>query len=168
MVFLLKILCRGFVIGKCLSIKSKNSSPSLVLRRAQKGGVNKCLEDNLIYKATVKDNETEAEYIGCTTTTFKDRFANHKKSIKHERYQHDTALSTYIWTNNLQNDPKITWKIVKKCHLYQPGQKTCQMCLLEKYYIIQGMKKNNSLNKKTDIGNKCVHVRDATFAYAIT
>ena len=129
---------------------------------------NKCLEDNLIYKATVKDNETEAEYIGCTTTTFKDRFANHKKSIKHERYQHDTALSTYIWTNNLQNDPKITWKIVKKCHLYQPGQKTCQMCLLEKYYIIQGMKKNNSLNKKTDIGNKCVHVRDATFAYAIT
>ena len=73
-----------------------------------------------------------------------------------------------LWTNNLQNDPKITWKIVKKCHLYQPGQKTCQMCLLEKYYIIQGMKKNNSLNKKTDIGNKCVHVRDATFAYAIT
>ena len=129
---------------------------------------NKCLEDNLIYKATLKDKETEAEYIGCTTTTFKDRFANHKKSIIHEKYQHETALSTYIWANNLQKDPKISWNIVKKCHTYQPGQKTCQMCLCEKYYIIMGLKKKNSLNKKTDIGNKCVHVRDATFAYAVT
>ena len=130
---------------------------------------NKCQEEKVIYKAIVTTNDnTEAEYIGCTTTTFKERYANHKKSISHERYQHETALSTFIWANNLQQDPKIKWEIVAKSSTYQPGNKTCQICVLEKFYIIEGMRNKNSLNKKTDVGNKCIHRRNATFAYSVT
>ena len=79
---------------------------------------NKCQEENVIYKATVTaDENTEAEYIGSTTTTFKDRYSNHKKSLNHERYNHETALSTFIWANNLQQQPKIKWQILKKAAL---------------------------------------------------
>ena len=123
--------------------------------------------ENIIFKATVKNKDKEATYIGCTTTTFKERFANHKKSINHYRYKHETALSTYIWNNNLQKEPKVFWNIVRKCQPYQLGNKNCQLCLHEKYFIIQGLKSKKSLNKKTDIGNKCVHVRDATFAFHV-
>ena len=129
---------------------------------------NQCQEEDVIYKATVTTEEnTEAEYIGSTTTTFKARYSNHKKSITHEKYQHETALSTFIWANNLQQNPRIKWKIVKKSSTYQPGNKTCQLCVLEKFYIIEGLKNTHSLNKKTDIGNKCIHRRNATFAYSV-
>jgi len=40
-----------------------------------------CLTSNLIYKATVKTDNTTKIYIGSTSTTFKDRYRNHKASF---------------------------------------------------------------------------------------
>ena len=37
--FLFIILCRGFILGKCLSIRSKNFSPNLVFSCRLKGGL---------------------------------------------------------------------------------------------------------------------------------
>ena len=125
--------------------------------------------DNVVYKASVENkNKKKAVYIGSTTTTFKLRYANHKKSFNHEKYKNDTTLSTYLWENNIQNDPNIKWKIVKKCEKYKPGGKMCQICVEEKFQIIKGLRKTSSINKKTDIGSKCVHRRNATFAFAVT
>ena len=105
---------------------------------------------------------------GSTTTSFKKRYSNHKKSFNHERYRNDTTLSTYIWSNKLQEDPKIKWKIIKKCEKYKPGGKFCQICIEEKFNIIKGLKKTSNINKKSDIGSKCMHRRNATFAYMVT
>ena len=84
--------------------------------------------DNVVYKASVENkNKKKAVYIGSTTTTFKLRYSNHKKSFNHEKYKNDTTLSTYLWENNIQNDPNIKWKIVRKCEKYKPGGKMCQI-----------------------------------------
>ena len=117
----------------------------------------------MIYQAKVIDKK--AEYIGMTTTSFKQRFANHKKSFKHQDYQNETALSSFIWDKNLNPTPNIQWKILKKTSKYQPGQKACQICVSEKYFIIKGLLKPKNINKKTDIASQCVHRRDATLKY---
>ena len=123
-----------------------------------------CCEESIIYRATVNDAK-KAEYVGSTTTSFKKRFANHKKSFRHEEYQHETTLSSYIWENNLNPTPNISWEIVKKCKKYTPGQKNCQICSEEKFQIIKGLQKVKNINKKTDIGTKCGHRRKATLAF---
>ena len=41
-----------------------------------------------------KEKET---YVGCASTDWKNRKGNHNKSFKHERYMHDTVLSSHIW-----------------------------------------------------------------------
>ena len=55
-----------------------------------------CLTKNIVYKATVESIDTTKQYIGMTSTTFKDRFSNHKKSFKNEKYKTETKLSNYI------------------------------------------------------------------------
>ena len=127
---------------------------------------NKCCTENVVYQATVTNNNGQkAEYVGMTTTTFKNRFANHKKSFRHEEYQHETTLSSYVWDNQLNPSPDVKWKLLKKCQKYAPGNKSCQICTEEKFFILKGISKVNNINKKTDIGNKCIHVRNATFKF---
>ena len=60
-----------------------------------------------------------------------------KKSFRKEKYKSETTLSKYLWDNGLQRKPKITWKILKKCSTYGIGQKSCDLCLSEKLYIIK-------------------------------
>ena len=127
-----------------------------------------CRTKNVIYNATIKHDNKTADYIGCTTIEFKERFRNHTKSFKHEKYCHETTLSTYAWANNLNPTPNVQFKIEKKCSTYKPSQKSCDLCLSEKYYIIKNLQKPNNLNKITDIGNKCTHVRNSTLQYGIT
>ena len=72
-----------------------------------------CKSKNVIYKAQVTspDDGVTKEYIGMTATTFKERYANHKKSFKFHRYKNDTELSKYIWelkSNDMQRlHPKM-------------------------------------------------------------
>ena len=55
------------------------------------------------------------------------------------------------------------WQILQKVRKYEPGQKTCNLCLTEKFYIVKNMNNINSLNKRADIGNKCTKHRDKHF-----
>ena len=50
-----------------------------------------------IYKATVRHDNKEKSYYGLAGGTFKDRYRNHVKSTKHEKYKNETQLSKYIW-----------------------------------------------------------------------
>ena len=56
----------------------------------------KCLTNNIMYKATltsVQDTSKYKIYYGITETKFKQRNANHVKSLRHETYQSNTELS---------------------------------------------------------------------------
>ena len=96
-------------------------------------------------------------YIG-SSNDFKKRYANHKKSFRYERYKCDTALSKYIWENDLSPNPNITWTIMARAHEYKAGQRYCDLCLTEKYYISQETKQcHNCINTRSDLTNRCVH-----------
>ena len=123
-----------------------------------------CCQEKVVYKATVHHpNGSTADYIGSTETTFKKRFSNHKKSFNHQKYRFETTLSKYIWDEKLNNHPNVSWSFLKKCSTYEIGGKTCDLCLSEKKFIIASMNKNNLINKRTDIGNKCPHKKKQDF-----
>ena len=117
---------------------------------------NRCLEESVVYKATLDcPNGGKAEYIGVTDNSFKTRFNNHNHSFREEKKKSSTTLSTYIWENKANPSPTVKWELKTKCPKYMPGMRTCQLCLMEKVEIIKNLRRPNTLNKRTDIGNKC-------------
>ena len=116
---------------------------------------NKCLSESVVYKATLETTD-RSEYIGLTDNTFKTRYDNHTYSFRNEAKKGATTLAAHCWKKGFTPSPKIKWKILKKCPRYEPGQKACQLCLCEKFFIIKNMNNPRSLNKRADIGNKCV------------
>ena len=93
---------------------------------------NQCLTPQLVYHADVsnnKDNETRF-YHDLPEKSFKERYGNHKKSFRHERYKNDTELSIYIWDlTSAHKVSTIKWSIVRKI---QGNTKSvfCKICLL--------------------------------------
>ena len=122
----------------------------------------KCRIDTVVYKAEINS----AIYVGMTQTEVRSRIRRHRHSFKCEYKQHETALSNFIWNKRLNRnedgeitEPDIKWDILKKCNLYKPGQKSCDLCLSEKMFIILNQKSPKCINKKSDISNKCIHTK---------
>ena len=117
-----------------------------------------CLTENIVYQATVTTDENHDEtYVGVTSTPFKTRLANHKQSFNQEKYKQQTELSKYVWTlkdNNSQY--QITWKILKQVPPYTNITKKCNLCLMEKWYILTHPEMA-TLNSRTELINTCRH-----------
>lgn len=122
---------------------------------------NQCLAENIVYEATVtsnKPNYSPKSYIGISETTFKVRYANHKKSFNHKRYEKETELSKEVWRLKDKNfEPNITWKIRKKCPSFSPSSGRCTLCLTEKLLILELSSDKNLLNKRDELVTKCRH-----------
>ena len=87
-------------------------------------------------------------------------------SFRDETKTNSTTLSKFIWTNKLNQDehgnivePKIKWSIMKHCSTYQPGNRTCDLCISEKVLIIKNINKPSNINKRTDCAQTCYHKR---------
>ena len=116
-----------------------------------------CLVSCIVYKAEVKSDEEKRVYYGSCSSTFKERYSNHKMSFSTKKHKDATKLSKYIWDLNDKNKQyEIAWSIVKKCSPYRPSSKRCDLCLTEKLVIIQA-KDDDILNKRSEIANKCRH-----------
>ena len=73
---------------------------------------NKCLIENVIYKATIDSANESKSYLGSTGGTFKKRWYNHISSFKKYK-ENGTELSKYIWklkNNNINF--QIDWEII--------------------------------------------------------
>lgn len=156
----------------------KNPHPIVTKKCNCRGGSNNCplqgncLVRSVIYKAIVendniKNNQNNrtssnelkqyAEYIGQASNTFKERYNNHQLSFKHEKYEHNTGLSKYVWElkrNNIKF--KINWSILSSATTYHPSVGTCNLCNLEKTYILRS-NHTFQLNKKSEMLRKCNH-----------
>ena len=123
----------------------------------------KCLQKNVIYQATVTTNTTEETYVGLATN-FKERYRNHKCSLKLPKRRNETELSKYIW--NLKEKNKPRWKIIKKCQPYNITKK-CNLCLSEKFIIV--CKKHLcSLNRRNELASPCQHKNKFTLRNHVT
>ena len=57
----------------------------------------RCLIENVIYRASVKTANETKFCVSSTGLTFKNRYAKHKHSFRHEKHSNATTLSQYIW-----------------------------------------------------------------------
>ena len=88
---------------------------------------------------------------------FKKRWANHKKSFTHEKYEKETELSKHIWDlKRKQADYDIKWKILEKSKTFNPVTGICSLCTAEKFNIIY-KSELGSLNKRNEVRNHCRH-----------
>ena len=116
---------------------------------------NKCNRQNVVYKATTQE-ENKKTYIG-VAKNFKKRYYSHKDTFRHEEKRSATALSEHVWKQNLGSEPDIKWEIIATAQPYKTGQKACQLCLTEKLKILESINDRNSLNKRSEIAQKCRH-----------
>lgn len=114
-----------------------------------------CMIKTVVYKATVRSNNTEKAYIGQTGGQFKTRFRNHKKSFNSEKYANETELSKYIWElKKKKQSYQLTWEVIKQSNTSIRESGSCNLCLDEKIELINC---KNSLNKKTELISTCRH-----------
>ena len=122
---------------------------------------NKCLTDNLVYKATVtQPNQDTKTYIGQTSTDFKSRLSTHKHSFINPN-ANQTSLSKHIL--NLKNEgiePTVTWKIIDRGKSYSPVSGVCQLCVKEAFYILF-RPEMAELNSRSEIFSACIHKKSA-------
>ena len=117
----------------------------------------KCRESSIIYKATITSGNIAKNYYGCSETEFKARYYNHRQSFNHRHKSHATELSKAIWHyRDLGIEPHIDWSIMAKSFPYQPGAKSCNLCLTEKLVILQADPRS-LLNKRSELSGKCRH-----------
>ena len=101
-----------------------------------------------MYKATLKSNGITKHYYGCNETVFKTRFNNHKQSFVHRHKRNATKLSKAVWNaKDAGTNPTI------ETSSYQPGAKSCNLCLAEKLAILQS-NLVTTLNKRSELSNK--------------
>ena len=117
-----------------------------------------CKKKNIIYGATVTPSQGQIEtYVGLTSTTFKERYGNHLKSFNHEKYSTETSLSKFIWKLKEKNlDYQISWRILDRASIFNPSNRICGLCTLEKYYIMF-RPDLSTLNLREEVFKPCPH-----------
>ena len=89
-----------------------------------------CLRSSILYQATIKCSDSkykQKRYKGICETTFKKRYANHKKSFNLINSKNDTTLSKEYWTlKQKQQTPRLAWEIKGQYKAYKPTLKKCK------------------------------------------
>ena len=111
-----------------------------------------------MYEATVTAPGQETKtYIGSSSTSIKTRINNHHCDFRIRSREHATTLSSHVWTLKDRGvDPVVTYRIKGKAKPYSPTSRNCSLCTLEKLFIAK-CDENTTLNRRTEIANKCRH-----------
>ena len=118
----------------------------------------KCLQHNVVYKATITTNSETKEYIGFTGGLFNNRWYSHSSDIKNEK-NNGTELSKYVWKlKNKNTNYEIKWNTMDKIGDVLNIRKICKTCNLEKMKITLANKERN-LNKRQEHFFTCPHFR---------
>ena len=146
------------ILNKQEPVQPQKSCNCIIKNQCPMDG--QCQTTNAIYEATITtddDNYQPKIYIGLAETTFKKRFANHKKSFNHEKYENETELSKEYWKQKRENkNPRVSWRIIRKCKPFNRNSLKCDLCLNEKLEIAS--RKNNILNSRSELISKCRHI----------
>ena len=118
-----------------------------------------CQTSSVIYKAdVVNDSNDEKFYFRLADTTFKERYRNHIRDFKYEKYENSTELAKYIWQLKRDNISfSVKWTVITKVY-GSPNPLLCKLCLTEKLWIINSINDGNMLNKKSELISKCRHL----------
>ena len=128
-----------------------------------------CLTPGVIYKAEVTATEeqpaptlpiiTKETYTGLSKPPFKERFRGHTHDMAHddEGGTKGTTLSKHVWNLKRAGTPyTISWSIQARGDGYNPSNKQCRLCLLEKWHILF-KPEGATLNKRLEVFSSCRH-----------
>ena len=120
----------------------------------------KCLEKDILYIARITSdlpNYNAKEYKGICSTTWKERYGNHRKAFKNDYYEKDSELSEEVW-NIKRKDGQYTiqWQKHQNFPSYTPETMKCSLCMNEKLEIALH-KGDDLLNKRSEIISQCRH-----------
>ena len=124
---------------------------------------NDCQQQNVVYQATTTSEKPLKKKTGKTHTyvglasNVKACIANHNQTFKNEGLRYTTERIKHIWKlkdKNIKYD--IKWKILGKANPYSNVTKRCNLCLLEKWFIIC-KREMATLNKKNELVSCCPH-----------
>lgn len=116
-----------------------------------------CRVKEVVYQATVEAAGERETYVGVTENEFKTRLANHKQTFKNQTLENSTELSKHIWKlKRNEQQFEVTWRILGRARAYSNATKRCNLCNLEKFYIIC-KKEMSTLNKRLELVTICRH-----------
>ena len=100
----------------------------------------------------IKNSSDEGKfYFGWANTTFKERYKNHIRDFKHEKYENSTELAKYIWQLKRDNTSfSVKWTIITK-EYGSPNPLLCKLSLTEKLSFINFINDGNMLNKRLEL-----------------
>ena len=99
---------------------------------------------------------TKQTYTGLSKPPFKKRFGGHTHDIEHEEAK-GTTLSKHVWDLKRAGIPySISWSILARGDGYNPSNKQCRLCLLEKRHILF-KPEGATLNKRLEVFSSCRH-----------
>ena len=111
----------------------------------------------VVYKAQVTIPNEERLYYGISEGYIKPRISKHNTSFNHRQYEHETTLSTYIWSLKDSGTPyTIKWSIAVKAKKLKCSATRCDLCLTEKMLIARS-DHPGLLNLRSELLNKCRH-----------
>ena len=128
-----------------------------------------CLDRAVVYCASLNCPGIETKkYFGLCETDFKSEFNNHKHTFRNENKANATELFKYIWNCKRSNlDHQVIWDVAAKSRPQRNGAKYCNLCQSKKLAIIQS-DPNTTLNKRSEILNKCGHKNKFILKYERT
>ena len=119
-----------------------------------------CHTSSVKHRADVVNdsNDEEKFYFGLADTTFKERYRNHIRDFKHEKYENSTELAKYIWQLKRDNISfSVKWTVITKVY-GSPNPLLCKLCLTEKLWIINLINGRNMLNKSSELLSSWRHL----------
>ena len=116
-----------------------------------------CLQKEVVYNCKVESGGKAEYYTGVTKNTFRLRYRGHKTSFNKTKYRKNTMLSEYIWNIKSRGGTyNLEWTILGKGSQYKPGTKECNLCNLERYFLIM-KPESATLNKLDELLKICIH-----------
>ena len=136
----------------------KTTIPPCNFRKSANCPINgECREKPVIFIASRTSGSSSKHYIGCTETEFRTRYFNHTHSFRYRETRNATELSIAYWNaKDSGHEPVIKWSIADRATTYQPGSRSCNLCLSEKLAILLA-DKHAAFNKRSELMAKCRH-----------
>ena len=119
----------------------------------------KCQVANVIYRASLRNDGITKYYVGSTGMKFKDRYALHKSSFNKKDSKATELAKAVCELKRTNKNFELSWEIICRTRKKFDLKSGCKLCNLEKIEISQ-IKKEESLNKRTELQSICPHYRN--------
>ena len=138
---------------KLINTSIKNTLPCNCRKKHECPLDGKCRAENIVYKCVASvHGYPNKVYLG-TAGDFKQRFYNHRMSFNNEGHIHrHNTFQICLGNKEEAQDNAITkWYIIKSVPAYSNISKKCQLCLQEKFEILNYPNPNELLNKRSEL-----------------